>query len=257
METIVDLLTASGALTLWWVAVLCAVSFLGSFLAGALGLGGGMLVLATMAQVLPPTVLIPVHGVVQLGSNLGRAMLMARHILYPIVPAFLAGSLIGGAVGANVVVALPKPALLGILGAFVLYATWAPGFRSRKPGRRTFFVLGTASTFATMFVGGTGAMVGPFSGAASPNRQQVVATHATLMTLQHGLKIVAFGILGFAFGPYLPLLAGLLGFGFLGTWSGRKALLRLPERAFRWGLRAVLTLLGLKLLYDACSGFTA
>jgi len=37
--------------------ILCGLSFLGSLIAGALGLGGGVLVLATMANLLPPTVL--------------------------------------------------------------------------------------------------------------------------------------------------------------------------------------------------------
>ena len=33
-------------------------------------------VLAVLASVLPPTVVIPVHGIVQIGSNLGRAVVM-------------------------------------------------------------------------------------------------------------------------------------------------------------------------------------
>ena len=74
------------------------------------------------------------------------------------------------------------------------------------------------------------------------------------MTIQHGLKIVAFGVAGFAFGPYLPLLAGLLGFGFAGTYLGRHLLDKLPERAFRIGLKAILTAIALRLLYGAASG---
>lgn len=81
----------------------------------------------------------------------------------------------------------------------------------------------------------------------------MVATHAALMSIQHGLKIVAFGMVGFAFGPYLPLLAGLLGFGFAGTYLGRRVLHRLPERAFRIGLKAILTAIALRLLYGAIS----
>ncbi|PPR79335.1 MAG: hypothetical protein CFH06_00428, partial [Alphaproteobacteria bacterium MarineAlpha3_Bin5] len=48
--------------------ILCIVSFLGSFITISLGIGGGVLLLSTMAQILPPTTLIPIHGVVQLGS---------------------------------------------------------------------------------------------------------------------------------------------------------------------------------------------
>ena len=137
----------------------------------------------------------------------------------------------------------------------MLYATWAPKFQASAPGRRTFFGVGAAGTFATMFVGATGPLIAPFVAAACEERQQVVATHAMLMTIQHGLKVLAFGVLGFAFGPYVPLLAGLLAFGFAGTWAGRLVLNRLPERVFRIGLKAILTLLALRLLYGAAVPF--
>ena len=78
-------------------------------------------------------------------------------------------------------------------------------------------------------------------------------THATMMTIQHGFKVIAFGFLGFAFGPYVPLLAGLLICGFVGTWAGKHMLNALPEKAFRIGLKAVITLLALKILYSGLS----
>lgn len=255
MEGIFEALTQGTGLTIWSFLGLCAVSFLGSFIAAALGLGGGILVLAVMALALPPTVLIPVHGVVQLGSNLGRATLMARRVLYPVVPAFVAGTLAGAAAGAQVVLALPLWLLLAVLAAFVLYGTWSPGFRSRAPGRLGFLAVGAASSFVTMFVGATGPLIAPFVSAACPERQQVVATHAMLMSVQHGVKVVAFGALGFAFGPYIPLLVGLLAFGLLGTYAGGRVLDRLPERVFRAGLRAILTLLALRLIYDSATAY--
>jgi uncharacterized membrane protein YfcA len=235
--------------------LLCGVSFLGSSISAAMGLGGGALVLAVMALFLPPAVLIPVHGMVQLGSNGGRAALMRSDILLEIVPAFLIGTVLGAAIGVQLAIALPIAVLQGALAAFILYSTWAPKFRARNPGKRTFFGLGALVAFVTMFVGATGPLIAPFVAAASGQRQQVVATHAALMTLQHGLKIIAFGAVGFAFGPYLPLLAGLLGFGFAGTFLGRLLLNRLPERAFRIGLKAILTAIALRLLYGAISAW--
>lgn len=38
-----------------------------------------------MASFLPPLIVLPVHGVVQFGSNAGRTWLMRRHIDNPIV----------------------------------------------------------------------------------------------------------------------------------------------------------------------------
>ena len=261
LDAVIGLLLDGTGLALWSFLLLCGVSFLGSFIAAALGLGGGALVLATLALatlalLLPPAVLIPVHGTVQLGSNFGRAALMRSNILTEIVPAFLIGTILGAAIGVQFVIALPISLLQAVLAVFILYATWAPKFQARNPGKRTFFGVGVLGAFLTMFVGATGPLVAPFAAAASDQRQRVVATHAALMTIQNGFKIVAFGVVGFAFGPYLPLLAGLLGCGFAGTCIGRQVLHRLPERAFRIGLKAILTAIALRLLYGAASALS-
>lgn len=255
MDSVVNFLTEGTALSLWGFFGLCGISFIGSLIAAALGLGGGLLVLATMTLVLPPTVLIPIHGVVQIGSNGFRAMLMRREILYRIAPAFIIGTLIGSYIGGHAVFALETWVLQLILGLFVIYATWAPGFHSSNPGAAKFLGCGVVGGFATMFIGGSGPLVAPFVRAATPTRQQFVATHASLMTFQHTFKVLAFGVLGFAFGPYIPLLVGLLAFGACGTYVGRAVLNLLPEKVFRIGLQAVLTLLALRLLYAAGTTF--
>ncbi len=233
---------------------MCAVSFFGSFITASLGLGGGLLVMATMASLLPPTVLIPLHGIVQLGSNAGRAFIMRAEILTHVVPAFLLGTLIGAAIGGQVVISMPTQVLQIVLGAFVLYATWGPKLRAAAPGKKTFFGVGLIGAFVTMFVGATGPLVAPFAAATSEKRQHVVATHAALMTIQHSFKVIAFGFLGFAFGPYVPLLAGLLACGFIGTYAGKHMLNFMPERIFRIGLKAVITALALKLLHAGVTG---
>ena len=257
MELFISILTDGTTLNFAGFSALCGISFVGSFIAAGLGLGGGLLVLATMTLFLPPTVLIPVHAVVQIGSNGFRAFLMRRQILYSVIPAFLVGTLLGSWLGGLTIFALEVWLLQSILGVFVLYATWAPKFRSSNPGPVKFFGCGVFGGFATMFVGGTGPLVAPFVNAACQERQQVVATHASLMTFQHLFKVILFGVLGFAFGPYIPLMVGLIGFGVCGTIIGRRVLDRLPERTFRIALQTILTLLAARLLYAAWTNYFA
>ena len=253
MNQLFDLLVQNTTLSLTGFVILCVVSFLGSLIAGALGLGGGVLVLATMANLLPPTALVPIHGVVQLGSNVSRAVLSWRHTAVAIVAPFLVGSLIGAALGAQFVIVLPKYLLQVIIAVFILFSTWAPKFQSASAGRIKFFFVGILTTIVTMFVGGTGVLVGAFVAPACPERHQFVSTHSVVMTIQHSLKIIAFALLGFAFGPYIPLLLGLVLFSFLGSYAGKLALNRLPERTFRVALKWTLTALSLQLLYTAAS----
>ncbi|MEO1379985.1 MAG: hypothetical protein AAFU69_06480, partial [Pseudomonadota bacterium] len=45
-----------------------------------LAMGGGLTLLAVMGMFLPVSVLVPVHGLVQLGSNTGRAVALKNDI---------------------------------------------------------------------------------------------------------------------------------------------------------------------------------
>ena len=58
MESFTNLLLDGTGLELLSFILLCAVSFVGSFITAAVGLGGGILVLATMALFINPAVLI-------------------------------------------------------------------------------------------------------------------------------------------------------------------------------------------------------
>jgi uncharacterized membrane protein YfcA len=253
LDSIVELLIAGTGRSFTGFFVLCLVSFLGSLIAGALGLGGGVLVLATMANLLPPMALVPIHGVVQLGSNLSRAVLSWRQTLMSIVTPFFIGTIIGAAVGAQFVVALPKSLLQLLIAVFILASTGLPNLQSKSAGRVKFFFVGIVTTIVTMFVGGTGVLVGSFVAPACPERHQFVSTHSVVMTIQHGLKLITFVLLGFAFGPYIALLIGLVTFSFIGSYAGKLLLNRLPERIFRVALKATLTVLALQLLYSALS----
>jgi uncharacterized membrane protein YfcA len=84
-----------------------------------------------------------------------------------------------------------------------------------------------------------------------------VATHATLMSLQHLLKIVVFGVLGFAFAPYAVLIAMMIASGFIGTVIGRHVLIQMSEKRFRPILNTILVALSLKLAWEATRSMLA
>jgi len=194
---------------------------------------------------------IPTHGVIQLGSNAGRAFIMRHWVHRSVLGWFAAGALVGAAIGGSVFVALRPEVLKLIISLFILYTVWGPKFRRVRIADRAFTLVGLATTFITMFVGGTGPFVAAF---VNPNRfgkEQTVATHGACMTVQHGFKVAIFVAVGFAFTPWLALLAAMIAGGFLGTLAGRAVLLKLPERTFKIVFTTVLTLLALRLLWSA------
>jgi uncharacterized membrane protein YfcA len=230
---------------------LVALSLFTSALTAAAGIGGGLVLLGVMASFLPPVIVIPIHGVVQLGSNAGRAALMRHAIDRHIVVPFALGSLLGIALGAKLFVALPTATLQIILGLFVLASVWLPKLKASHIPLRAFAVVGIVGSFCTMFVGATGPFIASFITPERLPRHAVVATHAACMTLQHSLKVIAFGFLGFAFLPWAPLLVAMVGAGFLGTMLGRRLLDRLPHDVFARIFKVILTVLALRLLYAA------
>lgn len=227
-------------------AILIGTSFISSLITVAFGIGGGGILLAVMATLVPPAALIPTHGVIQVGSNLGRAIIVFRHIFWPALPAFAAGSVIGATLGGSIVVNLP-PAWVQIgVGSFVIWSVLA-----RPPdGLRNWpLLVGGISSFLTMFFGATGLFVATFTKSHNLARHAHVATHAALMTVQHGIKSVVFGLLGFAFAHWWAFIVAMTIAGLLGTLIGKTLLNRIDDRRFRLALDAVLILLSVRLIY--------
>ena len=230
---------------------LCLASLFGSLLSASVGIGGGSLVLGMMALFLPPINLIPIHGAIQLGSNLSRTVIFIKHVSTKFTLMFLIGSFIGTIIGGKTFVSLPTPTLQILIALFILYSSWGPKIKTQTPKNILFICIGGVSSFITMFVGATGPLVAPFVAASCETRQEVVSTHATLMSIQHGLKLLVFGFLGFSIGPFIPLLIGMLAFGLAGTYFGKIILNKLPEKMFRKLLKYILTMIALRLLFVA------
>jgi len=110
----------------WIFYGLALAAFVTSFLGIVTGAAGGLTLLAIMALIFPPAVLIPIHTVVQLGAGSSRAIMMWRHVLRGTLLPFLAGAIVGAALRAQIFVTLPAAALQGILGAFILVLAWLP-----------------------------------------------------------------------------------------------------------------------------------
>lgn len=98
-------------------------AFVGSTLTGIMGVGGGVLILVIMAQFVPPSVLIPLHALVMLYSNLNRVVIQRRHIRWGYVWPFLAAGVIAIALVSHWVNSVPVDLGQLLLGGFVLIAT--------------------------------------------------------------------------------------------------------------------------------------
>lgn len=216
-------------------SLLLLAVFATSALSGALGMGGGMLLMGALALLLPPAEALALHGLTQLAANGWRARLLRRHV----VPGVLGPYLVGAA-GAAVAVALlaPPPTRRGILLALGVL----PFLSGRLPAAATIaedrpraaagcgFLVGALHLTA----GVSGPVLDVFFLRAALDRRQVVATKALTQALAHAGK-AAFFLATLAPGqrPATGLVVAAWVAATAGTSLGRRALERLDEAAFR------------------------
>jgi uncharacterized membrane protein YfcA len=206
-----------------------------STLSGALGMGGGMLLMGVYVFLLPPAEALALHGLTQLAANGWRAWLLRRHV----VPGVLLPYLVGAAGAGLLVAALAPPPtrrgillMLGILpflsGRLPAAATIAPDRPQAAAG--CGFLVGTLHLVA----GVSGPVLDVFFLRADLDRRQVVATKALTQALAHAGKAAFFlATLEATARPAPDLVLAAWAAAAAGTTLGRAALERLDEVRFR------------------------
>jgi len=229
--------------------LLLAISFVSSALTAAVGAGGGMLMLASLAALLPSQAIVPVHGMVQLGSNAGRMLMSRQSIQLRSGARILSGGLVGTLAAWPLVDRLPAGALECLIAVFVLSITWLPIPLPDTRQRTMTSGYGVLVGFLNLTVGAVGPLVGAYLRHIIPNRMEVVATMAFCLTALHILKSQIFSLSGFTWTPWLWMIISLIGAGLVGTQVGLGILGKLPEQRFRLLFRIMITLIAIHLFW--------
>ena len=235
-------------------ALLVGAVFLVAFGTATLGSTGGLL-LAILATALPPPLVVPVHAVVE-GARAGMVWArLRRRVSTQIVVAAGVGAFLGIGLAASFVRVVPDHAHAILIGAFLFWACWWP---APEPGQRFPYRLPLMSGLTgacSVFVGETAPLIRPFI-ADEPNDPAFVPASVTAVTaVQHGLKVIAFVLIGVAYLPLVPLMAAMVAANLLGTVLGERLGLRLPTRLVSLGIRLVVSALAIRLVVVGASSF--
>lgn len=228
--------------------LLVPIAFATSCLAGVMGMGGGILLIALMPGLVPPAAILPFHAATQLASNASRAGFGWRHIDIGIIPAFIVGAVAGAWLGAEVYQRLDTHWLPALIGLLILLFTWVPLPVVRGGGQLSLALLGFYQTGLGMLAGATGPVGAAVLLRRNTARDWLVVNTAVYMTLNHAIRVAAFVAIGFSFAAWWPLLCAMIAAGILGSWAGTRLRRLLPQSNFQRLFRWMVTLLALRLI---------
>jgi uncharacterized membrane protein YfcA len=224
-----------------------------SAVSGTLGMGGGIILLAVMASTLDPALVVPVHGIIQLVSNVTRTLALLRGVAWRVFFLWVPGLFLGAALGVQLYSGAGMPWFRPLIGAFVIAFLLWDRFKPKRLAIPPWAFLpgGFVGGVLTIVLGATGPYLATFFLRDDLERQQVVATKSACQTIGHLVKIPAFLYVGFSYAEHLKLIAPLLACAVAGTFIGTSFLRRMNEGAFRVAFRLVLLALAVRLILEA------
>jgi uncharacterized membrane protein YfcA len=211
-------------------------------------MGGGVILIAVMPGFVPPAAIIPIHAVTQLASNVSRAAFGWREIDRAMVVPVTVGAVAGAAVGGGIYSSLNLDWLPLIIGVFILVLTWIPLPAPGGSGAIALLALGFYQTGLGMVAGATGPLGAAVMARRNTARDWLVVNTAVYMTINHLVRSFAFGLMGFAFLSWLPLIAGMVLASVAGSWLGTRLRQYLPQGNFQRAFKLLVTLLALRMI---------
>ncbi len=229
--------------------VLGLLTFLTSTVAGVVGLGGGMLLIALLPLFLPLNAIIPVHGITQMSSNISRAYFGIKDIQFEVVPKFILGSILGVSLFAFLLSYISLEYVPLFIGLYILLNLWSKHFGEYIKKYESYFVAGFFQTGLSVIVGATGPLTMTLLLKDYEDKDKVVATGALLMSITHTTKIFVFAIFGFMFFEYIYIMIFMIIGAVGGSYFGTKIRHKIDGKKFINVLKILLTLLALRAIY--------
>ena len=243
--------------------ILIVAAFITSSISAVLGMGGGIILLGVMAIIIPEGyIVVALHGIVQLTSNLTRSFVFRHHIRKDIISQYLAGAVLGLSLSSLIIFFLITifqvesakeikiDFLKPLIGIFILWFLF--GRRPKpKDDHPNFFGVGFVSGITTVFIGATGPLIAPFFLKGKLNKETIIANKAICQAISHAGKIPLF-IFFFQFDYFaeIEVLTPLVIAVFMGTNFGKQILGFIPEKLFRILFRGALTIIAVKLIVE-------
>lgn len=228
--------------------LLGVISLFTSVVAGALGFGGGMLLIAILPVFLNPSLVIPIHGITQVASNSSRMIFSLSHVKWALFPKFFIGSIVGVALFGYVLFTLPTTYVPLTIGIYMLLNIWSPHFSKFIRKFESYYLVGVLQTGLGLIVGAAGPLSLAVLTKDLKSKDEIIATNSMFMTISHLAKIPVFSLITSALFENIELILYMIIGSIVGSFIGTKLRLAVSNDRFIIVIKILLTLLAIRMI---------
>tara|TARA_B110000444_G_scaffold153388_1_gene143564 strand:+ start:527 stop:1258 length:732 start_codon:yes stop_codon:yes gene_type:complete len=231
--------------------LLTVLSFFTALMTSIAGAGGGTVLLAAMLQFMNPAEAIPVHGVIQLSSNLTRIWLLRKFVIWNIVLKFSLLLPLGVYLGLKIFQSIDANEIKNLIGFFILLALGLQNlktFKNIKMPTNIYYLIGLVTGFLNILVGVIAPLLAVILRQSVSEKKSIVGTLGYFGLIGNLFKIIGFTFIGFSFFKYLDSFIMIIPATMIGSKIGQTLLNKISNKIFTIIFQIILVGLAIKLL---------
>ena len=231
--------------------VLTLLSFFTAMMTSIAGAGGGTVLLASMLQFMNPSEAIPVHGVIQLSSNIARIWLLRKFVKWTIILKFSLLIPLGVYIGLEIFRNVDADDIKNLIGLFIIIALVLQNLKSIRKitiSSNWYYLIGFLTGILNILVGVIAPLLAVIIKHSLNEKKSIVGTLGYFGFVGNFTKIVGFSLIGFTFIEYIDTFLLMIPATLLGSRIGQYLLDKISNKFFFYIFQVILIALALRLL---------
>ena len=231
--------------------VLTLLSFFTAIMTSIAGAGGGTVLLASMLQFMNPSEAIPVHGVIQLSSNIARIWLLRKFVKWTIILKFSLLIPLGVYIGLEIFRNVDADDIKNLIGLFIIIALVLQNLKSIRKitiSSNWYYLMGFLTGILNILVGVIAPLLAVIIKHSLNEKKSIVGTLGYFGFVGNFTKIVGFSLIGFTFIEYIDTFLLMIPATLLGSRIGQYLLDKISNKFFFYIFQVILIALALRLL---------
>ena len=231
--------------------VLTLLSFFTAMMTSIAGAGGGTVLLASMLQFMNPSEAIPVHGVIQLSSNIARVWLLRKFVKWTIILKFSLLIPLGVYIGLEIFRNVDADDIKNLIGLFIIIALVLQNLKSIRNiiiSSNWYYLIGFLTGILNILVGVIAPLLAVIIKHSLNEKKSIVGTLGYFGFVGNFTKIIGFSLIGFTFIEYIDTFLLMIPATLLGSRIGQYLLDKISNKFFFYIFQVILIALALRLL---------